>query len=76
MLRNDGINEYSMVLSAKDHGALEKLCKDIKAQEKTAGRLTAPLTSEAERKAFYEKELLPFVEAFRKANLAEDRLPK
>ncbi|MBE5862114.1 MAG: hypothetical protein E7295_04605 [Lachnospiraceae bacterium] len=76
MLRNDNINEYSMVLSAQEHGALEKLCKDIKAQEKTAGRLTAPLTSEAERKAFYEKELLPFVEAFRKANLAEDRLPK
>ncbi|MBQ9490708.1 MAG: hypothetical protein IJU80_12335 [Lachnospiraceae bacterium] len=76
MLRNDQINAYSMVLSAQENGALEKLCKEMKAQEKTAERLTAPLTSEAERKAFYEKELLPFVEAFRKADLAKERLPK
>ena len=76
MLRNDALNDYSMMLSSEDGAALEKLCKDLKDHEKTLGRLAATLGSDAERKAFYEKVLLPEVEEFRKADVAGDRLPK
>ena len=76
MLRNDALNDYSMMLSSDDGVALERLCKDLKDQSKTPGRLAATLGNEAERKAFYEKTLLPAVEEFRKADLTGDRLPK
>lgn len=76
MLRNDALNDYSMMLSSEDGAALEKLCKDFKDQEKTLGRMAATLGSDAERKAFYEKVLLPAVEEFRKADVAGERVPK
>lgn len=75
-IRDERLTEQSMVLASNEVKSLDKLCADLSKKEKTLGLLAYDLSSDAQRKAFYEKTLEPMIAQFRKADLAAERLPK
>ena len=75
-IRNDKINEYSMLVAAKDEAWLSEVCKEMTKDERPMEHIAALFGNDEERKVFFENEIAPMVAAYRAAHAPEERLPK
>ncbi|MBO4750518.1 MAG: hypothetical protein J5546_09385, partial [Lachnospiraceae bacterium] len=75
-IRDDKINEYSMLLTAKDEAWLLDVCKEMTKDERPMEHIAAVFGGEKENKTFFENEIAPMVAAYRAADAAAERLPK
>ena len=75
-LKEDRINEYSMLLVSGEDAFLKEICRELTKDERAMEHLAADVSTKEERKEFFEKEIAPMVAAYRAANVSEERLPR
>lgn len=75
-IREDRLNDESILVTAATDAPIRKLTKDLESKEKTMGLLAASISDEVQKSIFYEMTIAPMVKAYREDDVSKTRLPK